>query len=556
MAAIDFEALLERSPNPYMVLDRDLRYVWANAAYLRITSSRLDDLLGRHILDAFPNDPDDPHNDNARLLRESFERVLATGERDVLAYLPYRIERDTAAGRVLEERLWSATHTPITDERGEVSLILQHTVDVTELYRLRGINRHADPDGTAQKAAGVLERAQRVQEASLILDQERRHLRSLFAQAPGFMAFMSGREHVFVLANQAYLQLVGRSDIIGKPLREVLPEVQSQGFVELLDAVYSSGKPYVGRGVRALLQRTPGDELDEVFLDFVYQPIFDAHGAVDGIFVQGHEITAEKRLETQRQQLLERERAARAEAEAAREDAEEANRLKDEFLATLSHELRTPLNAMIGWVRILRTQPLDEGSRGKALDTIERNAAVQARLVQDLLDVSSIITGKLRLTVAPLDLRDVVRAAVETVTPAADAKGVEIRRGDGHPVPITGDAGRLQQVVWNLLTNAVKFTPPGGRVDIVLTETAEAVRLAITDSGTGIAPDLLPFIFERFRQGDSSIDRGHGGLGLGLAIVKHVVEAHGGSVRASSEGRGRGATFFVDLPRRGVPPTA
>ena len=206
---------------------------------------------------------------------------------------------------------------------------------------------------------------------------------------------------------------------------------------------------------------------------------------------------------------------------------------------------------MLGWVRMLRTQPMDEAARNRALATIERNADMQGRLVQDLLDVSSLITGKLRLTLAPIDLSDVVRAAVETVKPAADAKGVTLRRIDEHPVPLTADAGRLQQVVWNLLTNAIKFTPAGGRIDILTSGTADAVRLSITDSGVGIAPDVLPFVFERFRQGEPSGDRVHGGLGLGLSIVRAVVEAHGGSVSAFSQGRGTGATFVVDLPRRG-----
>jgi signal transduction histidine kinase len=194
---------------------------------------------------------------------------------------------------------------------------------------------------------------------------------------------------------------------------------------------------------------------------------------------------------------------------------------------------------------------MDDAGRTRALAIIERNATIQGQLVQDLLDVSGIITGKLRLTPAAMDLSEVVRAAAETVRPAADAKGVTLRRGDDRPVPLTADAGRLQQVVWNLLSNAIKFTPAGGRVDIAISETPDAVQLSITDSGIGIAPDVLPFVFERFRQGEPGGDRVHGGLGLGLSIVRAVVEAHGGSVGAFSQGRGTGATFVVDLPRGG-----
>ena len=515
----DFRAVLDRSPNPYMVLDRGLHYVWANQAYLRVTGSRLEDLRGRHILDAFPNDPDDPANERARQLRESLERVVARGAPDTLAFIPYRVGG--------EERIWSATHTPIPDERGEVAFVLQHTVDITELHRLR----------STQTEAGVLQRAQQVQEASWLVDAERRHLRRLFQQAPGFTAFLRGRDHVFELANEAYLQLVGDRDIIGKPVREALPEIADQGFVHLLDRVFESGEPFVGRGVGALLQRQSGGPLEERVVDFVFQPIVDSRGAVAGIFIQGQDITERRRLEELRERLL--------------RQAEEANRLKDEFLATLSHELRTPLNAMLGWVRMLRTQPMDEAQRQHALGIIERNAGVQARLVQDILDVSSIVTGKLRLSVAPVDLSDVVAAAIETVKPAADAKGVTITREDEHPPSITGDAARLQQAAWNLLTNAVKFTPPGGRIDVRLAGTDGGTRLTIRDTGAGIAPHVVPVIFERFRQGEGA-DRTQGGLGLGLAIVKHVVEAHGGSVTASSEGIGHGATFVVDLPRAPV----
>jgi PAS domain S-box-containing protein len=506
-AVLDFRVVLERSPNPYMVLDRDLRYIWANHAYLRVTGSRLDELLGRHVLDAFPDDPDDPANDRARQLRESLERALTTGEEDVLAFIPYRVGD--------EERFWSATHTPIRDDTGAVAFVLQHTVDITELHRLRH----------TQTEAGVLQRAQQVQQASLLLDAERRHLRQLFEQAPGFIAFLRGGDHVFELANAAYRQLIGHRDLIGRPVRDALPEVASQGVLELLDGVLASGEPYVGRGVRVLLQRQPGGTMDERYLDFVYQPIVDARGTVAGIFVQGHDVTEQR----------------------------EASRLKDEFLATLSHELRTPLNAMLGWIRMLRTQSMDDGKREHALGIIERNASAQARLVQDMLDMSSIITGKLRLHVVPVAIGDVVAAAIETVRPAADAKGVTVRRTGEAPQPIAGDPHRLQQVVWNLLNNAVKFTPAGGHVEVTVTQTPETTVLTVADDGVGIAPQLLPVVFERFRQGETS-HRLHGGLGLGLSIVKHVVEAHGGSVTAASPGPGRGATFVVELPRSIVPP--
>ena len=242
-----------------------------------------------------------------------------------------------------------------------------------------------------------------------------------------------------------------------------------------------------------------------------------------------------------REQLYE-EQAMRAEAEAA-------NRAKDEFLATLSHELRTPLNAVYGWTRLLRTGDLDAAASHRALETIERNAHAQVRLIDDLLDVSRIITGKMRLDVGPMALREVTRAAVDSLRPAAEAKEITIEeRLDPAADRIAGDPDRLQQVIWNLVANAVKFTPRGGRVIVTLRRSGSVVTASVADTGQGIAPDLLPYVFDRFRQGESGVTRRHGGLGIGLALVRHLVELHGGSVTVESAGTGRGATFVVTLP--------
>ena len=249
------------------------------------------------------------------------------------------------------------------------------------------------------------------------------------------------------------------------------------------------------------------------------------------------------RGEAHREELLHREREARATAEAA-------DRAKEEFLAVLSHELRTPLNAVYGWARMLRTgQVRGEAQLTRALEAIERNANAQVQLVDDLLDVSRVITGKMRLDVRAVDLKQVVEAAVDAVRPAAEAKTIRVQSVlDPRAGPITGDPDRLQQVVWNLLMNAVKFTPKGGRVQVSLQRVNSHVEIVVSDSGQGIAPDILPAIFERFRQADSSSTRVHSGLGLGLALVKHLVELHGGTVVARSAGEGKGATFVVKLP--------
>jgi len=238
--------------------------------------------------------------------------------------------------------------------------------------------------------------------------------------------------------------------------------------------------------------------------------------------------------------------------QAARKQAEEANRTKDEFLATLSHELRTPLNAILGWVQVLRTGKLDAAAGARALETIERNARSQAQLIADLLDVSRIITGKLRLDFKPVELRRIIDAALETVRPAADAKGILLDISIGPLAsPVLGDADRLQQVIWNLLSNAIKFTPRAGRVEVRLREQGGNAVIRVSDSGIGIRPDFLPYVFDRFRQAEGSITRTHGGLGLGLSIVRHLIELHGGTAEVESTGEGEGATFSVRLPLRG-----
>ena len=238
----------------------------------------------------------------------------------------------------------------------------------------------------------------------------------------------------------------------------------------------------------------------------------------------------------------ERQQAARAEAEAA-------NTLKDQFLATLSHELRTPLNAVLGWARMLKADSLDESTAKRAVDVIERNAKAQLQLIEDLLDVSRIITGKLRLDVKAVAPATVIEAAVDALRPAADAKAIRLQPiVDPRAGPVSGDPDRLQQIVWNLLSNAVKFTPRGGRVQIRVERVNSHVQIVVTDTGKGITPDVLPYVFDRFRQADSSSQRSHGGLGIGLALVKSLVELHGGSVEAASPGPDQGATFTVKLP--------
>ncbi|MEK6279853.1 MAG: ATP-binding protein [Acidobacteriota bacterium] len=251
----------------------------------------------------------------------------------------------------------------------------------------------------------------------------------------------------------------------------------------------------------------------------------------------------------ERQQVEERLRLALVGEQMARAEAETANRMKDQFLATVSHELRTPLNAIIGWSHLLRSGNLDKTMATRALETIDRNAKSQAQLIEDILDVSRVITGKLRLNQEPVDISSVINAAIDSVQLAIDSRniqlGVTLDPSARHTV---GDSSRLQQVVWNLLSNAIKFTPPGGHIAVKVSRSGRNLQIRVSDTGQGISGEFLPFIFERFRQGDGTTTRQHGGLGLGLAIVRHLVELHGGTIEAESAGDGLGATFTIKLP--------
>jgi len=270
-------------------------------------------------------------------------------------------------------------------------------------------------------------------------------------------------------------------------------------------------------------------------------PIRDSRGRIIGASKIARGTTARRRYEKEREPLLESERAARSEAE-------HANLLKDEFLATPSHELRTTLNAILGWAQLLASDP-DEDDVEKGLDAIQRNARAQAQLIEDLLDMSRIISGKVRLDVQWTDLAGVIDAAVDAVRPSADAKAIRLPKiMDPQAGSVSGDPTRLQQVVWNLLGNAIQFTPKGGKVDVLLERVNSHLEITVHDSGIGIKPKFLPNVLERFRQADSTTTRSYGGLGLGLSIVKHLTELHGGSARAKSGGDGQGATIIISLP--------
>jgi signal transduction histidine kinase/ActR/RegA family two-component response regulator len=273
-------------------------------------------------------------------------------------------------------------------------------------------------------------------------------------------------------------------------------------------------------------------------------PRYSPNGQFLGYIGTCVDITERIQAEQEREQTLQ-------EAREAYRQAEFANRMKDEFLATVSHELRTPLNAILGWTQMLKQGVVKMEQLPKAIDTIERNARSQAQLVEDLLDVTRIVSGKLRLTVRPVELAPIVEAALETVVPAAEAKEIKLERNlENAPCLVSGDPERLQQVIWNLLSNAIKFTPKRGRVTARLECNDSTAQIIVTDTGRGIESEFLPYVFDRFRQQDGTTTRKFGGLGLGLAIVKHLVELHGGQISADSPGENKGASFTVSLPLR------
>jgi PAS domain S-box-containing protein len=663
---LSFDTLFHCSPNAYMVLDRELRYIEANEAYQLLCGLSRDRLIGRRLFDVFPGDVDDDGTSQASVLRRSLERALETGERDTLALIPYTIAVDTPDGPVADVRFWSATHTPVRDASGAVVAVMQHTMDVTEVHRLRTALRTArEATGLTQEQleAGVLTRAAAVQRDNDRLSAQLDFVDHLFAQAPGFMAVVRGADYVFERANEAYEQLVGRHGFVGQRLADVLPEVIEQGFIDLLDRVRTSGEAFVGRDVGVVLG--DGTRAATRYVDFVYQPVRDATGRVDAVFVQGVDVTdrhvalaasreSEARFRTiadlvpqmiwstrpdgfhdyynQRwydftgvpmgstdgeawagmfhpddqpqawarwrhslatgepysveyrlrdrngayqwvlgralpvrdgegritrwmgtcteiddlkrvQQLLERSEAA----------LREADRQKDQFLATLAHELRNPLAPIVNAVQLLRMAPEREAMVRQATEIIDRQALHMRSLVEDLMDVSRVIRGLSTLQRRQVRLGDVIAAAVEQTQPLLQRRGHHLEVIDANPeLVLDADSVRLTQVLTNLLNNAAKYTPPGGHITLVSTvEQGDAV-VRLHDNGVGMDAALLARVFDLFAQADTTPERHYGGLGIGLSLARSLAQLHGGSLSASSPGPGLGSTFELRLPLRPV----
>jgi signal transduction histidine kinase len=337
----------------------------------------------------------------------------------------------------------------------------------------------------------------------------------------------------------------GAASIVGFGLFEAYPDLIERGLARYYEGALAGQVAVLSHRLHGYLLAMPPQAIESSYARMRQSariaPLLEGDRVIGTVTVID-DVTERAEYEEQLVRLLAREQAARKEAEAA-------NRAKDEFLATVSHELRTPLNAISGWVQILRKGNLDPEFVRYGLETVERNVQVQTRIIEDILDVSRVIRGKLSLQVEAVDLVPVILAALDAVRLAADARSIRLQAEvENQEVLVSGDPNRLQQVVWNLVSNAIKFTPPGGNVTVRLEQTDSQAEISVADSGKGISAEFLPFVFDRFRQADSTSTRSHGGLGLGLAIVRHLVEMHGGTVHADSPGEGQGAIFTVSLP--------
>ena len=571
MQTLNFAAFFDQSPNAYVVLSPDFTILGANRAYLEVTGRTIDQLRGRSMFDAFPGSPDGDANDPARLLRDSLSRALRERRRDSIPLIRYGISRETPQGRVFEDRYWSATHTPLMDDDGNVTHLLQHTEDVSELQRLRFLQRQHDEAESSVVEARVLRRAESVQEQNRVLSQEAGALRQLFDQAPGFICVLRGPEFVYEMANDAYLALIGRRDIVGRTRREVLPELAGQGVDAMLKRIFETGERFTALAYPVRLQRDAAAPLEERFVDLLYQPVFDEHGAVSGVFVQGHDVTeqcrAQQELQRHRDQLefliVERTDALQH-SEAERHVAQQALMQSQKMEALgkltggLAHDFNNVLQVIAGNLQLLgRMVGADAGGeriQGRvqaAMAGVDRGARLASHLLafarkQPLAPVA-VNAGRL---VREMDdmLRRALGASVELETVV----------GGGLWNTLV-DPGFLENALLNLAINARDAMNGTGRLTIEAGNASldddyaaqheevlagQYVMLAVSDTGSGMSDEVMLRAFEPFftTKPDGL------GTGLGLSMVYGFVKQSQGHVKIYSE-PGHGTTIRMYLPR-------
>lgn len=496
--------LVAYSTDAMLTFDRHLCVTAWNPRLERLSGITERDALGRSPVDLIPALR---NTDYERILREALEGVSSIEDTWMLALSPGR------------PQVCETTVAPIRDASGAVTGGLAVIHDVTQ---------HVTAEATVRET-------------------ERRF--QIMADCAPVLLWMADTDGRCTFFNQFWLEFTGRSQAqeFGWGWAEGVHPEDFQRCVDVYMAAFCRRESF---SMEYRLRRHDGEYrwvLDNGVCRFL------PDGTFAGFIGSCVDITERKIAEKEREANLLREQGQRKKIQVLYQDAQEANRLKDEFLATISHELRTPLNAIAGWAGLLKEGLVEATNFGEAFDSIDRNARAQSKIIDDLLDVSRIITGKIKLDEDPVELKTVTQAAAESVRLSAASKKIELCfRFDDSVGPVLGDALRLQQVVWNLLSNAVKFTPAGGKVVTTLGRHGSRVRLTVSDSGQGIDPGFLPHVFERFRQADGTLARRHGGLGLGLAIAKYLVELHGGAISVESPGENLGATFTVDLPLMAV----
>jgi PAS domain S-box-containing protein len=547
-ASVDFVSLFERSPNPYMVLDRDLRFVAANTAYLRLTASTLDGLRGRHLFDAFPHDPDDPGNESARMLRESFERVLATGETDVLALIPYRVPIERDGIIVVEERLWSATHTPILDTAGRVAFIMQHTVDVTRLHRRppsSSVDPTLDSGPSIQAQAGVLGRAEHLQRANVRLDAEGQRLRGLIAEQKRLEAQLEALLDQQRFLAEAIPQQIwtatadGRLDFVNERVTAYFgatsDEILGAGWQAF---IHDDDLPSVLDRWRACVQS--GDTYEVEFrlrrADGVYRWHLgrglakrDAAGAVTRWFGTNTDLDDLKRAQDELQRRAE---------------------FDQQLIGIVSHDLRNPLNAIgMATSLLLKRGKLDD-QQGKIVARIISSAERATRLIGDFLDFTQArAVGRLPIRPRPANIREIARQVFDEVHLFhADRPATIAHEGNETGV---WDPDRIAQLVGNLVANAFQHGSADGGVHVRTRGTDTDVTIEVQNDGVPIEAAAMTRLFEPFERGVRASTSSGSSVGLGLFIARQIVAAHQGEIAVQSS-EDTGTVFIVRLPRASV----